>query len=250
MRGQNLIALFFTLTFCATAAAQELTVDEVIEKNIEARGGAENWAKVENMKITGSYRAFSETSPFTIWRKRPDLYRFDLSMLVFKGTICYDGEQYWWIFPRAGEQFKTPTITPAPHSNFTLREKRFEPAFWNYQEKGSSVELLGKVDVDGEDHYKLKVSFPDTTEEVWYLHAETFLETKQEGPMHDFDFRRYVPMEAFYSDYREVNGIVLPFLIEQEYAIRYRIIKVSDVEINTELAEGLFTMPKGEGSGQ
>ncbi|MCA9740072.1 MAG: hypothetical protein H6695_14090 [Deferribacteres bacterium] len=249
MRGHFIKILVFALVAAAPAVAQELTLDEVIQKNIDARGGAENWAKVQNMKITGKYRSFSETSPFTVWRKRPDLYRFDLSMLVWDGTICYNGEQYWWIFPRAGEQFSEPSITPEPHSHFTLREKRFEPVFWNYKEKGNTVELLGQADVDGDPHYKLRVFFPDSTEEFWYLNAETFLETKQEGPMHDFDYQQYMPMEAFYSDYREVNGIVLPFLIEQEYAIRYRIIKVENVEINTDLPDDLFVMPKSQSDG-
>lgn len=250
MRQRISKIIIILAVFAGHAFTQSLTVDEVIQKNIEARGGAEKWAKVQSMKMTGIYRSFSEESPFTIWRKRPDSYRFDQQLLTYKGTICYDGQTAWWIFPRAGSEFDKPTVTPPPHDKFILREKRFEPVFWDYQQKGHKVELIGKEDLEGEEHYKLKVSLADTTEETWYLHAENFLETKMEGPMYDFDFRRYMPMEAFFSDYREVDGVKLPFLIEQEFSIRYRIIKIQNVEINTTIDDAVFTMPASEGGAE
>jgi hypothetical protein len=71
--------------------------------------------------------------------------------------------------------------------------------FWNYQQKGHKVELIDRENLEGEEHYKLKVILADSTEETWYLHAESFLETKMEGSMYDFDFRRYMPMKAFFQ---------------------------------------------------
>lgn len=217
------------------------SLDEIIDRNIEARGGAESWKAIQSMKIQGQYTSFSVPKPFTIYRQRPDSYRFEYFLSSFAVTRCYGGEKAWWVNPLYGPANAKPTPTFEPQDRVTLREKRFDCVLLGYRELGYKLELLGKVDCEGEDHYKIKVSPPDGDEEIWFIHAQTYLETKLETTT--YAYGKPSLLESYFSDYREVGGIRLPFLEEQEFHTRARVFELEKVEINLELEDALFRMP-------
>ena len=85
---------FGILLFCVIQlnCSKTLTVDDVIKKNIDARGGAEKWAKVENITMDGIYVSFSDPEPFKVWRQLPDFYRFDSKRINQEVIHGYDGQ--------------------------------------------------------------------------------------------------------------------------------------------------------------
>lgn len=234
---------FFLLTSFRMVKAQMLTVDEIIQKNIAARGGAEKWAKVKTFTMEGIYVSFSDPEPFKIWRQRPALYRFDskrIGQIVIHG---YDGEKVWWINPLMGPPHDKPQPIPSEGNldKVTLRERFFEPVLWNYREKSHRVELEGKEELDGKDSYKLKVTLADSTVEFWYIDTELFLENGMTGVTYDFGLKN--DLEMFFGNYADVQGLKFPFLIESEYGQRYRSYEIGKIEINTEIAPSVFMMP-------
>jgi hypothetical protein len=233
--------LVFLASQCT--ATKELTVDGIIQKNIEARGGAANWAKVITLTMDGIYVSFSVPAPFKVWRRRPDLYRFDSTRINQFVVHAYDGQKAWWINPLMGPPHDKPQIIPAEDNldKVTLRERLFDPVFWNYAEKSHTVELEGKVIFDDKDCYKLKVTLADSSVEYWYLDAESFLDVGMTGDTYDFGIK--VSLEAFFSDYQDVDGLKFPFLIETEYGTRYRSTEIENIQINTDIESSIFVMP-------
>lgn len=223
-----------------------LTADDIIQKNINARGGAENWARVKNITIEGIYVSFSEPEPFKIWRQRPDLYRFDSIRIKKKVIHVYDGQNAWWINPLMGPSFEKPQIIPSQNNldKVTLRERHFEPVFWNYQDKSHQVDLEGREIFDDKDCYKLKVTLADATIEYWYIDAESFLEVGMTGDTYDFGMKN--SLEMFFSEYKDVDGLKFPFLIESEYGQRYRSMEIEKIEVNTDIDPSFFAMPDSE----
>ena len=236
-----LSGLGFFLPGCGSD--KPLTADDVIRKNIEARGGADNWAQLESFTMEGIYVSFSEPAPFKIWRQRPDLYRFD-SVRINKTVIhAYDGRKAWWSNPLFGPAFEKPQVIPAENNldKVTLRERLFEPVYWNYTEKSHQVELEGQDIFDDKDCYKLKVTLADAAVEYWYIDVETFLEVGMTGDTYDFGIKNN--LEMFFGEYQEVDGVIFPFLIESEYGQRYRSMEIEKIEINTEIDPSVFVMP-------
>ncbi|MEE9119283.1 MAG: hypothetical protein V3U02_11925 [Calditrichia bacterium] len=233
------------LVFCVYQCngTKTLTVDDIIQKNIEARGGAENWAKVKNLTMEGIYVSFSEPEPFKIWRQRPDLYRFDSTRIKKFVVHAYDVQKTWWINPLMGPPHDKPQIIPLQNNldKVTLRERFFEPVFWNYINKSNQVELEGKGIFDDKDCYKLKVTLADSTIEFWYIDAESFLEIGMTGDTYDFGMKN--SLETFFSNYKDVDSLKFPFLIESEYGQRYRSMEIEKIEINTEIEPSVFVMP-------
>jgi len=236
----KLLALLGALAL-TVSAGEPPALEEILQKNEAARGGAAAWAKVTSLKIVGSYESFSRTAPFTLWRQRPDLYRFDHHLNLKPVTVAYDGARAWWKNDLARPGAK-PAPMPPPLDKVVLRDKMFEPLFVRAGEKGLAIAFEGADDLDGEPHYVLAVTFPDGANERWFLHAETFLETKVRGKTSDFG--REVIYEAFFSDYREVDGVTLPFLVEEEFHTRYRVTAVEEVSINPALDKALFALPE------
>ncbi len=225
------------------AYSQTLTVDDIINKNIAARGGAEKWAGVKNITMEGIYVNFSNAEPFKMWRERPDLYRFDSKRIGQNVILGYDGHIAWWINPLMGPPHDKPGQIPAKgnHDKVTLRDRFFEPVFWNYEKKGNQVELEGKEVFDGKDSYKLKVTLADSTVEFCYIDTRSFLENGKKGKTYDFGMLN--DLEMFFSEYADVDGLKFPFLIESEYGQRYRSMEIEKIEINTKIEPSVFMIP-------
>ncbi len=239
------VLLLSLLVFCTyqCSTTKTLSVDDIIQKNIEARGGAKQWAKVENITMEGIYVSFSEPEPFKIWRQRPDLYRFDSTRINKFVTHAYDGQKAWWINPLMGPPYEKPQVIPSKNNldKVTLRERYFEPVFWNYTKKSHQVELEGKEMFDDKDCYKLKVTLADSTIEFWYIEADSFLEIGMTGDTYDFGIK--TNLETFFSNYEDVDRLKFPFLIESEYGTRYRSMEIENIKINTEIEPSVFIMP-------
>lgn len=227
----------------AGAMAQSLTADQLIARNIEASGG-KTWDNVRTMKMTGTYTNFSDPESFVLLRARPDLYRFDCKRINMYTVHAYDGKAAWWINPIMGPEFANPSSIPTEDNldKVTHRERFFDPVYWDYSAKGNGVEMMGRTNLDGETVYQLKVTLKDSSVENWFFSAETFLAVSMTGMTYDFGTPNAV--ETFFSDYREVDGVTLPFLIESEYGIRYRVYEIDTILINPKLNMDIFKLPE------
>jgi len=227
-----------------TAPVQAATVDEVIAKHIEARGGRDSWAAIESMKITGSYTAFSKVSPFTLHKKRDNLFHIDHVLDDKRVIIGYDGEVAWWDNP-----WRQEGVQKIGGIDFTAQERNFDfvtPLF-DVGQAGYTAKLLGDVEVEGIPAVGIELTRPDETVETWYLDPETHLELARMSP--GSDFGNPMPQLTFFDDFREVHGVVIPFLTEAQWYTRSRAMQIEEVAINVDIDDAMFAMPAPEGMG-
>lgn len=221
------------------AAAGALTVDEVVDRHVAAHGGLDRWRSVKSMVITGTAFFFSDARPFTLARVRPNLYRFDHEMLGTQMVFAFDGEKAWWTFPLL--DVPEPAAAAEPQATHTRREAEFESVLIDHQAKGHKVELLGQEEVDGQTTLKLKVTLKDGSEETWYLDPKTFLEVARVNKT--VDLTQEVPQWTYFSDFRTVEGLVIPHRLDREYSIRHSALEIQKVQINSQVDPELFKMP-------
>lgn len=218
------------------AGAQAL--DEVLAKHAAARGGVERWRAVHSLIVTGTHTAFSSAAPFVFEWRRPDSFRFEYSILGKGIAIAHDGSILWWIHPLVGAE--KPAVVPEAQAGLVRRPFELESPLIDAAAKGNRVELLGKEEVDGQPAFKLKVIRKDGAEEAWYLDTSTFLELAR------FDRTLDLPEPkdrwTYYSDFRTVDGLVIPHRQDQEYFIRHVSLTVEKVQVNPEIDPGRFAM--------
>ena len=209
-----LTAALALLVGAAALPASAQTVEELVAKNLEARGGADEIRAVKSLRMSGSTQiGQDQTAQMTIEWERPNKVRTQTTVGGQDMIQAYDGETAWGVAPMAG--VTAPVELPAEQQEAlsTMGQEMFEGSLLGYAERGTEVEYVGREEVDGKSAYKLQVTRPDGTAAFLFLDPETMLEIRSEVSQtvqgEEMTFTSDV------SDYREVGGLMFPFTIEQ-----------------------------------
>jgi hypothetical protein len=182
------------------------TLDEVVAKNIEAKGGAEALRALQSLKLTGKMvvnegqlqLAYAET------KKRTD------EVQGMTAVQAYDGKEGWKISPFQGR--KDPEKMSADDVKPLMEDAEIDGPLVDWKTKGSTLEYLGREDVDGTSAYKIKVVRKNGDVNFVYLDPDHFLEIRiltqrvRHGAQEE--------TETDISDYEKIGGVFVPFSIE------------------------------------
>ena len=221
------------------SSAQSSEVDDLIEKNIAARGGRSSWEAIQSLAIKGQYTAFSKISPYTEYRKRDQRLRFESEWSGKPILMAYDGVTAWT--RNEFMEMGWPQRMGSQDLIAFRQELDFANPFFDYQERGHTVELLGPAEVEGMEGIAIKLTRSDGQEETWYFDPTSYLEVARESEGSDFGSPN--PQRTFFDDFREVGGVKIPFFTETQWYTRDRIFEVEDIEINPDLDDSLFAFP-------
>ncbi len=222
----------------APAAAAAPTLDEIVARHREAKGG-DALAGLTAIRATGTHYIFSEPAPFTLWRERPNRVRLDTAMLGTPVVESWDGVSGWALQPPAGTEWPLPMIDSETAAAQAMAD--FDTPIVDWREKGHTVTLAGRDDLDGIDVWRLEVARAEGFAETWFIDAGTWLEAGKIGPAHDFG--QAAEARTWFDDFRPVAGVMIPHVVESEYFIRHRRLEIEAVEANPELPPGHFSMP-------
>jgi len=223
------------------AIAADPTVDELIAKNIAAKGGMEKLKAVKSMRATGKMVGMQGMEfPFVMTNKRPKMTRLEFTVQGMTGMQVYDGKTAWMSMPFMGK--KEPEVMSLDQAKDMEEQADFDGPLVDYKEKGNTIELLGKEQVEGADAYKLKVTLKSGDVRTIYLDAETFLEIKVESKR--VVRGTEVEGEAYLSDYKEVEGLMIPHTMEngQKGSDMRQKLVIEKVEINPAIDDSFFAM--------
>lgn len=241
------IRYFIIVALCAVFSfANAQTVEEIIAKHIEAHGGETAWNAVKSLKITGRFTAFSVEEDFYAIKTANGSYFSELHLGQHKVIEAFNGKTGWTIDP--WQEILYPRELNKTETNVFLQKAEFFTPFYHYKEKGYQVELLGKQDLEGVEVFAIKLTKPNEKTETWYLNASTFLEYKYESAWVDFAYP--APAQTYFDDFRNVDGLLIPFYVEREFWQRNRMLIIENVEINPEIDEHIFEMPPSEEIGK
>lgn len=232
------------VAYDATATAKtDQHAQAIIDRYLEARGGGARWRAVERLAFRGFYAAFSQRHPFTLRRARPDHYRIDLVMLGSEAIRAKDADGLWWQQPKLGVEAPA-RLDSGPLVIQHEREAIFGPALLDATSRGITVTDQGEGEVEGTNVVVLEVRFADGATERWHLDAASHREVMIESQVHDFT-QGMEPMtqRAYYSDFRNVDGLVIPHHVELEFGARLEVIEIESVDIDPAFGADAFTMP-------
>ncbi len=223
-------------------APTEPDVATLLARHAEARGGVDRWAAVETMTLTGTWEAFSTPGPFTTHRSASGGWRFDHTLFGQPATLACDGETAWILGVALG--VPGPTRLDDAWKRNLLEDAPILTPLLAGPSETTSIESLGRTEVDGTDAWALRVVREGFPEETWYLDAKTYLEIKRDSMTFDvFSGAIEIPMETFYDDFRTVEGLVLPFHEERHFGTRYHVTDIDAVVVNGTLPPAVFDVP-------
>jgi len=237
--------LAFALSLLAVSAvAHAQTVDEIVAKNLQAKGGAEKWGSVTSVKMTGKIAAQGQEMPLTMYAKRPNMNRQEISLPDGRIVQAFDGTTAWVINPLTGSD--QPQPMPGGIADMMKNSADFDGALINYKTKGHTIELVGKEKLADKDVYHLKVTMKGGQVQHYFLDAQSGLELKTSAEIDmGMGGGAKQTLDTEMSNYKSEGGIMLPHTVKQFVNGKPTVeMTVTVVEFNTAVDDAIFRMPK------
>jgi outer membrane lipoprotein-sorting protein len=230
------------LVLLATPEETPLTVDQVVQKHVEALGGAARLNAIQSLVVTGTASILGQTeAPLTIQVKRPNLMRLEMTFQGQKIVQAFDGTTAWTINPIVSSE-------PKQSSDEDTRAAQESSDFIggnlvDYKSKGNTVELVDKEELEGVSVYKLKITKKNGSIEYDYLDAKSFLPIRTEGRRTQLG--QEILYESKIANYKPVEGVLMPFSLTQLVNGRLAMeITVEKMDANVPLDTAVFKMPE------
>ena len=254
------------ITAHAAAAPANVSVAEIVDKNIVARGGLAAWRAVQTLSWSGKMDAGGNNQrylkipgkpppplpsqkpaaqvqlPFVLEMKRGRKSRLQIEFNGQTAVQVYDGTQGWKLRPFLNRHDVEPFT--AAELQVAANQADLDGALIDYAAKGTTIRLEGVEKIEGNDAYKLKLTLKNQQVLHDWVDAKSFLEVKVEGTPRRLDAKVH-PVSIFLRDYRTVNGLLIPHLIETSVqgVQRTEKIQIEKVVVNPQLDESRFAKP-------
>jgi len=233
-------------TAAMAAPAPNLTTEQIIERNVAARGGLDAWRAVKTLTMSGELDAGGKKNvelPFVVKMKRPYKSRLEIRFQDKTALQIYDGVQGWKYRPFLGREEVEP-YSPAETKEAASWAGLDGPLI-DYQAKGTQVALEGGDTLDGSPAYKLKLTLRDGEVRHLWVDANTFLERKIEGEPRRLDGKMH-SVAIFYRDYRPEKGLAVPHVFETvvDGVRQTRRMTIDRVSVNQAIDDALFARPQ------
>jgi len=237
MTARHLAVMAGLVVSISVAISAQSAVDDLIAKNIAAKGGPEKLKSIQSMKQTSKMTTQGTEATITVYSKRPNLLRQELKIGEQTVINGFDGEVSWIINPLSG--MTKPIVVSGPQSDIIREQAAFDGPFIDYKTRGSKVLLNGVETLGDRKVQHLQVIARTQQTQHIYLDAETNLETKIVSML---DGRKF---EQELSDYRDVEGVKVPFTIKMLVdGVLQSQINVQSVEFNVKIDDAMFKVVK------
>jgi outer membrane lipoprotein-sorting protein len=261
------------------ATAPSISVQQIVERHVAARGGLAAWHAVQTLSVRGKMEAGSGDSvarstrlardgagararagaktassetgsepqqvelPFRLEMKRPHKSRVEIDFAGQTAVQVYDGQNGWKVRPFLNRNDVEPFSEQEAKSE--AERASIEGPLFDYAAKGSKVALEGVESVDGHSAYRLKLTLKSGDVQHIWIDSQSFLDVKVEGIPRRMD-NKMRTVWVYQRDFRPVQGLMVPFLYETvaEGSPHGHKMRIESVLVNRDMDDSRFTKPQ------
>lgn len=229
--------LFAALVQFFHANAQ--SVEKVTNNYIKFIGGQKKWAKLKTLTTSGEYDYGGISFPFTTYAVAPNRYKFIVESDGKYYAQGFDGTKGWKIDAFKNET--TPTILNGPDALAMANESNVELMDFVLRSKanGAAMTYTGTDSVKSHFCYQIELKQNATTETL-YFDTRTYELVMKKTLSKNAELNK-APMNIYYSDYRDIGGVKIPFktVCESEEQV-ILIITINKAMLNVPIEEKEF----------
>ena len=231
---------------CAQAALAQ-TADEVVEKSIAAMGGRAAMEKIKTRVMTGSIALSTPAGEIpgsieiqnAVPNKVRTVIKADLSsfgagaLLIdqrFDGTVGYVLDNLQGDRAITGNQLDNMKANSFPHP------------FLTYKAQGATVKLAANDKVGNRDVFVLLFAPPVGSPVKQFIDVETFLPVRTVVTV-DLPQLGAVEQTAESSDFRDVDGVKVPFKLQVTNSVQGFTVTFAKIENNVAVDDKMFAKP-------
>jgi photosystem II stability/assembly factor-like uncharacterized protein len=242
---RTLIATAIVMMMSLAHTSRAATLDEILAKNLAARGGEAKLREVKTLRLTGRTmfggRGRTIEAPWGQVQKRPGMMRSETTLQGLTQISAYDGHDGWTITPFQGRLDAEKASQDEAHALAQLAD--IDGPLVGWRDKGHRIEYLGTEDTDGTPAIKLRVTRSDGDIQYVFLDPDSYLEIRITTVRKIRGTERIT--ETDLGGYQQVNGVWFPFAIEagNPGGPRTSRILVEHAEINVAADDVWFKLP-------
>ena len=217
-RVAGVVTAWFVLALAGgvtQARSAQLTVGQIIARNVAARGGLAAWRRVRTLTWVGHIDSANAPMPnmqFTMDQARPNKTRFAIDTIGEHTVRVFDGVQGWKLRPAPNGR---PMLEPygAQELRFAEDAPGLDGPLIDYKAKGGVATLEGVDRIYGNEAYRIGVVFASGENDHVWVDAHSFLDLRYDrsslGPG-----GKSITVSMYYHDYKSINGLQMPTVIE------------------------------------
>ena len=213
----------------------DLTAYEVIEKYLEAIGGRDLFAEVEDRTTIMRGTAMGQNLTILVKQKVPAKLYQEIKVGEMKQNVYFDGERGMMVIGDDNIEIEKRELEK-------LKVEATMNLLLDPESYGVKISLAGIEQVDSIDCYVVKMVLPSGLRWQQYYSIETGLKIKEIKELHTE--QGLFEQESFYSDYRNVDELKFPFKIVQNMGMQKLELNVSSIKLNTGISDETFEIPE------
>ena len=228
-------------TPAAKPAANLPSAEQIVNKYVQASGGKAAIEKITSRRATGTFElpAMGVSAPVEMYAKAPNKTVLTIDIAGF-GAIQrgYNGTVGWDVNPQTGNrELSGGELAQMKLGADFYRDTRLMQLF-------PKMTVKGVEKVNGSDAYVVEGTSADGITETMYFDTQSGLIVRSDVEADSPQGKMKV--SSFPSDYRDVDGVKIPFTIKQSTPTLEFTIKLDSVKHNVPIDDAKFNKPAAQ----
>ncbi len=240
MKTFKVLSFLIAFIFCGgLVSAQD--ANAIIAKYLKAIGGKKKISRITSLYTESTADIMGNESLQKVTVLNGKGYKQEMDIMGSVMTTCYTESGGWTINPMMGNG------SPESMTEDQYKEGKDQiyigGPFIKYKDPGYKTEIMGNDTIGNVNALKVELTTPDNTSNVYFFDPETgyLIQSIQQAEMQG----QMVENIISYSDYKEVDGIVLPHTIAINIGGMFEMTnKVTKVEVNKPVDPAFFEKPE------
>ncbi len=216
---------------------QAQSVDDVVNKHIEALGGKTVLSSVKSVYVESAINIMGNEAPSTTYILMGKGYKSETDFNGTKIVQVVTDQGGWMLNPMTG----STAAQPLPKEQLKSAQLNLNPGgpLMDYAKKGLKADLIGK----DSSNYKIKLTGPDAVDITYFIDMKTYMinKTVNKMSMGGQDMEQSI----LFSDYRKTDaGYMVAYA--QELVLPQMTLSIVNkkIEVNKNIDPAIFEMPK------
>lgn len=217
------------------------TVDQIIEKHVQALGGKAAIEKITSRTVKGTIDipAMGISGTTQSYAKAPNKFGVTSSISGIGDFLQgFDGTTAWEQNPMAGFR-----VLSGAELALIKRDAEFHGDL-KFKQLYPKAVVKGKQKLGDRDVYLIEATPAEGGPEQLYYDVQTGLLARRDFVLDSPQGQ--IPTETYMEDYKDVDGVKVPFTIRQNNSAVSFTIKVTEVKHNVPVDDAKFNKPSGQ----
>lgn len=186
-------------------------IDSVIKKNIEVRGGKDNFRKIRTVSMKMTLNTLGMEVPIRIFISLPGSIRTEMKVNGQSIVTVLDNGQAGATVDGNFTSLDENAVKDL-QKNLQSQLNYFKSELFDYKKQGAVIKSFTKENFKDKPAIKIRLDYPDGITTYLFIDQKTYLNiaTRTEKQVNG----QLMQTETVYKDYRSVDGLMVPFLVE------------------------------------